>query len=683
MQQLELAVLVKEARINAWVDSIEGTLADALRQKSAETSLRDVLQAAPDTARATDAYAALAQSLTEHAARLGPHSEMFLLDLEGATILSSVGTTGRLYGEQFFFQRGLAGPYTEATFCTELLPPQVISVRPVLSEQGDVLGVLGCRVDTSVLRGITLERTGLGNTGESYMVGPGSVACTDLLMAESGILVKSLGAQKAIEERAAGSLAYDNYAGKPVVGAYRWLPRLGVALLAEQEQREAFAAIYTMLAINGSAVLISILIAVATSLSVTREITAPLTELSSIAAEIADGEWAAVAAVRSDDEIGVLARAFNTMTAQLRQLIGQLEHTVAERTRDLERRSAYLRAAREVGRAATSVMGEDQLAGQLVELIRERFALYYVGLFTLDERNEWLVLRAATGRIGRELVAKGHRIRMGEGIVGWSVAHAQARTTSQADRGMGVLAAGNPSESRSEAALPLRSRGRAIGVLTLHSDRPDAFDQEAVAVLQIVADQVAVALDNARLFAESAQTVEAARRAYRDLSRAEWARWLYARPDTAFRGDERGVVRLSQAWSPEAKSVLEEGQTVQVTDEENRSRLVAPIRVRGSVVGVLETHKPASEGPWSAQEVALLERMLEQLELALDNARLYEDAQRLAIREQQLRQIGARMQSSFSVEDVLQVAVEELAKALNVPLAFVQLTPDALRTPRE
>lgn len=672
IRQLELAALVKEARINAWVDGIESTLDELARKMGTE---------AADTDR-TSGYGILEQRLAEQAERMGPDGELFLVDLEGAMVFSTAGTAGRTYGDQVLFRRGLTGPFTEATFCTETLaPPQLVSVRPVLAANGDVLGVIGGRVGISGLRDILSDPTGLGETGESYLVGPGLAACTDLRLGEERASVTSLGAQRAVVEMASGSGTYDNYAGLPVVGAYRWLPKLDLALLAEQAQREAFAATYTLMAINGSVVLLSILIAVVTSLSVTREITDPLTDLTSVAGEIANGEWAAVAEVSSDDEFGVLARAFNTMASQLRELIGRLEQTLADRTRDLERHSRYLQAASEAGRAATSMMAEDRLIDQLVELIRDRFELYYVGLFVLDQGDEWLVLRAATGRTGRELVAKGHRIRVGEGMAGWSVAHARPRTATGADQGTGVLKAEGLSVSRSEAALPLRSRGRAIGVLTLYSDRPGTFDQEAMAVLQIVADQVAAALDNARLFAESAQRVEAARRAYRDLSRAEWARWLYARPGIGFRSDAQGVTRVSEAWDPQATSALEAGQAVQMKDDGSRSRLAVPIRVRGSVIGVLETHKPASEGAWTSQEVALLERILEQLELALDNARLYEDAQRLVIRERQLREIGAHMQSSVSVGEVLQVAVEELAKTLNVPLTFVQLTPGALRTP--
>ncbi|NIV38224.1 MAG: hypothetical protein GWN58_55050, partial [Anaerolineae bacterium] len=101
----------------------------------------------------------------------------------------------------------------------------------------------------------------------------------------------------------------------------------------------------------------------------------------------------------------------------LRGLIGGLEHQVAERTRDLARRTAYLEATADVGRAASSILETGQLIEEVVELIRERFDLYYVGLFEVDPGREWAILRAGTGAAGRAMLARGHRIRVGDGMI--------------------------------------------------------------------------------------------------------------------------------------------------------------------------------------------------------------------------------------------------------------------------
>jgi GAF domain-containing protein len=198
-----------------------------------------------------------------------------------------------------------------------------------------------------------------------------------------------------------------------------------------------------------------------------------------------------------------------------------------------------------------------------------------------------------------------------------------------------------------------------------------------VTALQIMADQVAAALDNARLFSSSSETVNAVRRAYGDLSRQEWAEWLGARSGVNLRGDARGVAQTADAWSPELERAVALGRTVQESEDGERWHLAIPIKVRGSVIGALDTHKPDSQ--WTQEEVSFLEQVVEQLELALDNARLYEDAQRLGIREQQLREIGARMQGTFDLDAMLRTVVADLAQALHVDSAYVQLTPGRSR----
>jgi nitrate/nitrite-specific signal transduction histidine kinase len=131
-----------------------------------------------------------------------------------------------------------------------------------------------------------------------------------------------------------------------------------------------------------------------------RRLSVPLRNLTETAGRIAQGEMSLQAAIAGPAEVVNLAQAFNSMTAQLRGLIGSLEERVTARTRELERRSNYLEASAEVASAASSILDVEQLIRQVVELIRQRFNLYYVGLFLIDEIGEWAVLRARTGDVG-------------------------------------------------------------------------------------------------------------------------------------------------------------------------------------------------------------------------------------------------------------------------------------------
>ena len=239
---------------------------------------------------------------------------------------------------------------------------------------------------------------------------------------------------------------------------------ISVVLLIEQTQYATLEQIYTLLAISGGAVLFAILTAFAASSFITRSIATPLASLAETATQIAGGDLELVATVEREDEIGTLAHTFNRMTLQLREMIGGLEQHVAERTQELEQRSAYMAASAEVGRAVSSILDADLLIRQVVELIRERFGLYYVGLFLTDEASEWAVLRAGTGDAGQEMLARGHRLKIGlEGMIGWSIANAKARVALYAEEDIVRKVTAELPETRSEAALPLRSRGQVLG----------------------------------------------------------------------------------------------------------------------------------------------------------------------------------------------------------------------------
>jgi PAS domain S-box-containing protein len=177
----------------------------------------------------------------------------------------------------------------------------------------------------------------------------------------------------------------------------------------------------------------------------------------------------------------------------------------------LEYRSALLQTAAEVARTTSGILDPDELIQQVVDLLRERFGLYYAGLFLVDQAGSegeaggrWAVLRAGTGEAGRQMVAQGHRLEVGgESMIGWCIANRQARIAL--DVGEEAVRFENPflPETRSELALPLISRGKAIGALTIQSTLEAAFSDEDIAVLQTMASQVANAIENTRLFAQA------------------------------------------------------------------------------------------------------------------------------------------------------------------------------------
>jgi GAF domain-containing protein/HAMP domain-containing protein len=445
-----------------------------------------------------------------------------------------------------------------------------------------------------------------------------------------------------------------------------------------QANRELYL-VYVRITVISSLVLT--LLAVGLSIFISRSIILPIRQLVEATQRIAGGDLAARAQVETSDEIGTLAGTFNAMAAQLQEVIGTLEQRVAERTQGLE-------TAAEVARATTSVLDPDQLLRQVVDLARERFNLYYVGLFLLDEERKFAVLRAGTGDAGQQMLAQGHRLEVGgESMIGQSVARSEARIAL--DVGEEAARFDNPflPETRSEMALPLRSRGRVIGAMTVQSVQEAAFDEADIAVMQTLADQVAVAIDNAQLFVQTQaalQEMEATQRRY--LGHA-WSEYTHSGAVSGYEySKEHGqtqaqVVPLDDEALPEVQQAIMElrpvvrngdGDTGQAR-ESSSTVLVAPIVLRGQPIGALGFRQVEGNRKWSAEDVALAETIAEELALALENTRLLEETQRRAAREQLIGQVTARMRESLDLETILKTAAGEMRQALGLDKFVVRL----------
>jgi len=347
--------------------------------------------------------------------------------------------------------------------------------------------------------------------------------------------------------------------------------------------------------------------------------------------------------------------------------LGAQRATLEERTRALERRTAYLEATAAVTRDATSVLDVQRLLARVATVVSERFGFYHTGIFLLDATGEWAILQAASSEGGLRMLERQHRLKVGQvGIVGYVTGRGEPRIAL--DVGADAVFFDNPDlpETRSEMALPLRARGKIMGALDVQSTQPEAFSQEDVAVLQTLADQVAMAINNARLFEQAQASLEAQRRAYGEASRRAWVEMVRSRPNTPYRYDEAGE-----------RGRGGEGEQGSGGEGETRGQegvgLAMPVKARGQRIGTLEAHKHPRSGDWSPDEVALLETLADQLSVALESARLYQDTQRRAMEERLVGEVTARIRETLDVDTILQTAIREIGDGLGIAEVEVRM----------
>lgn len=454
------------------------------------------------------------------------------------------------------------------------------------------------------------------------------------------------------------------------------LTSLLVGNLFEQQQTELAATVEQLRErqANLTATMIGLsLLVFAISISVvyfvSGQITRPVQMLGETARQLGAGDLNVRATVYGQDEIGVAATAFNMMAGQLQTSLADLEQRVVARTRGLQ-------AAAEVARATTSVLDPDQLLREVVNLARERFGLYYVGLFLLDEERRFAVLRAGTGEAGREMLARGHALEVGgDSMIGQCTFRAEARIAL--DVGEEAARFDNPllPDTRSEMALPLIARGRVIGAMTVQSVDEAAFDEADIIVMQTMADQVAVAIDNARLFADTQAALEGMVATQRRYLGQAWTEYVRIAERTGYETERPGVAPLGDTVLPEIRQAMMQGSAVVLDggESEGRSTLVAPVALRGEIIGALGIHDDKEMRQWTSDDIAMIEAIAERMALAAENLRLLDETQRHAARDRLTAQVTARMRETLDVETILQTAVREMREALELHDVTIQL----------
>lgn len=390
----------------------------------------------------------------------------------------------------------------------------------------------------------------------------------------------------------------------------------------------------------GIASLAAIVLGTILAFALSESVSAPLRDLIGIFTLIEKGDMKQRARFSATDEIGELAIYFNRMITRLEELQLSLEKRVEEQTEKL-------RASNEVGRIASTILDPDVLVTQVVSLVAKTFGYYYVAVFLVSENGRWAEIKEATGAAGEALKARRHRLQVGgNSMVGSAIADHEAKVAM--DVGKTAVRFNNPllPGTRSELALPLLVGERVIGALDVQSTREADFKPDDIATLQNLASQVAVTIENARLFREMENALEELRQVNRQTINSTWTEKLRA-------------------------SRLEYSAESSLPPDSDPAREVAiNLSLRDQPIGLIQMQINAD---WSHEDQAWVDSLATQVAISLENARLIEESSQSALRERLSASIIQKLWASSTVDGILQTAVRELGRALEASEATIEI----------
>lgn len=696
--------------ISLWLD----THASALQTLAALPAIRSM-----DPEQQTPALQAMAAA----------YPQMYLVsttDLAGMNVARN--DQGKLtdYSDRLWYRNAAKGdvPWTYQLLIgrTSGRPALVLSV-PIRDDQGQVVGVVMFASElTAISKQVQTARAGqqgfayIFDSEDKVVASPPDVQNAPELSLDPNapVAIQDLSTYnpvKALRNGVEGAYIFTDQNGL-VWRAH--LSRLSNdwGVIVQQPENELLAPIQSYQQIAWTALGIgAILLLVLTYLVIWQGLR-PIRSLTETAAAISAGDLNRTAPIQSQDEIGLLANTFNRMTAQLRQLITALEERVAERTSQLERRLVQLQVTAEVAREAasfgtTTAIGEqgqssgDLLMQDMVKLISERFGFYHSGIFLLDTVSGagstssgagqlgspgFAALKAASSEGGQRMLARGHRLAVASpestgmgrggagrqarptGIVGYVAGFGSPRIAL--DVGQDAVFFNNPDLplTRSEMALPLKVQDQVIGVLDVQSTEQSAFTQEDIEILQVLADQIALSIQNSILIEQSRKTT---RELQLLLSKQTAQRW-----QARLRPEDEGASAYSLRAGRLSAGIESQPEHLRPvadrTAEEHSQEW--PITLRGERLGAVSLKRSI---PWTPQERRLIEETLNQVALALDNARLLEEVQQRASQEELINQVISRAQSSMNLDTVMKNVVREIGLAVSGARVRLTIAPSA------
>lgn len=347
-----------------------------------------------------------------------------------------------------------------------------------------------------------------------------------------------------------------------------------------------------------------------------------------------------------------------SLNVELEQRVEARANELAESAKQLQKRASQFEAISNTARFTATAQNLEELLTEIARNVSDRFGFYHVGIFLLDENRQFAILRATNSDAGLKMLARGHRLLVGEqGIVGFAALRGEPRIALNV--GEEAVYFNNPDlpDTHSEVALPLKFRNETIGVLDIQSREVNAFSKDDLEIFSILADQVSVAIQNIRSLEQAQRALLEAQSASRQLAGSAWQSFQTQLETKGYRFDGIKPEPLKETGKPvEAREILS-----------------VPVQLRGQTIGNLKLRVLDSTRNWTEDERAIVESTAERVAIAMEGARLLDEAQKRAARETFLAGMGARLATSFQVDSILRDTVEELGQTLKGATVSFQL----------
>jgi GAF domain-containing protein len=354
-------------------------------------------------------------------------------------------------------------------------------------------------------------------------------------------------------------------------------------------------------------------------------------------------------------------------TAELSQRSMELETANSQ----IQHRAAQFEALAQVSQSITSIRDLHELLPHVASVISDKYGFYHVGVFLLDDASEYAVLTATNSEGGRKMLKQQHRLKVGEqGIVGSATYSGEPRIAL--DIGKDAVYFNNPDlpNTHSESALPLLSGGKVIGALDVQSIETGAFTNEDIQTLSLLADQVSLAIENARLFEESNKTLSDLQMLMRETTRDAWRKLPERQKLIGYRYSVSGASPLK-----ERIDFAEVSKGKNDAQQSGSGRFVVPIELRGEVIGHLVVQSPTGN-EWNLDQQDIIKAVAERVALSAENARLFEETTLRAERERLVTEITGKIRSRTNPQEMIETAINELREALGA--SRVEIIPQSV-----